>query len=73
MAPKQKNEEALTPEEVVGLALNEQGYLFHHKIIQVLQPPGGTHSTVPRMAGKIFPMCAAMVTPKNVAMPNSEM
>ncbi|MGO8835993.1 MAG: hypothetical protein ACLQAH_04960 [Limisphaerales bacterium] len=39
--PKNKNEEALTPEEVVALALNEQGYLFHHKIIQVLQPPSG--------------------------------
>ena len=42
MAQKQKSEEALTPEEVVAQALNEQGYLFHHKVIQVLRPSSGT-------------------------------
>jgi len=41
ISQNQKAEVALTPEEVVALALNEQGYLFHHKLIQVLQPPSG--------------------------------
>lgn len=35
----------LTPEEIVTLALNEQGYLFHHKVIQVLNPPGRGNGT----------------------------
>ena len=34
----------MTPQEVVCAALNEQGYLFHHKIVQVLQPPAGRES-----------------------------
>jgi hypothetical protein len=42
MGQHKKTESAMTPEEVVALALNEQGYLFHHKIIQILLPPSDT-------------------------------
>jgi len=28
------------PEDVVASALNEQGYLFHHKVVEVLKSPG---------------------------------
>ena len=34
-----KSHAVTTPEEIVCAALNEQGYLFHHKIIEVLQTP----------------------------------
>ena len=41
MGNQKKSESAMTPQEVVCAALNEQGYLFQHKIVQVLQPPAG--------------------------------
>jgi hypothetical protein len=45
MGHNKKMETAPTAEEVVCAALNEQGYLFHHKIVQVLQPPTGRENS----------------------------
>jgi hypothetical protein len=41
MGQHKKDESAMTPEEVVCAALNEQGYLLHHKLVKVLQPSAG--------------------------------
>jgi len=41
MALNQNSEDPLTPQQIVAQALNEQGYLFHHKVIHVLRPSSG--------------------------------